>query len=180
VKAGVTFGDLSIDNFGIEGEDELADVLGSRTGFVVGGFVEVPLAATFSFAPEVLITQKGSKTEILDNSMAFELTQVQVPVLFKANFGPSRVRPFVAFGPAFGFNTSNKFKTDLLGEETEMDLGEDTKPVEVSVVVGGGVKFGQASVEARYDFGVNNLSSSEVGEIKTRTFSVLFGFGWGN
>jgi hypothetical protein len=181
VKVGVNFADLSLDAPGDAdlGElGELDDLLGNRTGFVAGGFVDVPFTPQVSFAPEVLFTQKGARTEILDNSVAFELTQLQIPLLFKANFVSGPVRPFVAVGPAFGFNTSTKLTTEIGGDKEEVDFDDETEGIEYSLVVGGGVKFGQASVELRYDLGLSNLSSSETGDIKSRTFSILFGFGW--
>jgi hypothetical protein len=181
VKVGVNFADLSLDGPDDVELGELGDMLGNRTGLVAGAFVDVPVTPQVSFSPEVLFTQKGAKTEILDNSVAFEVTQFQVPLLFKANFAGGRVRPFIAAGPAIGFNTSTKLTTEILGEEEELDMDESTESVEFSAVFGGGVRFGQASVEARYDLGLSNLSSEDAGgDIKSRTFSILFGFAWGN
>ena len=86
-----------------------------------------------------------------------------------------------AAGPAIGFNTSTKLTTEILGEEEELDMDDSTESVEFSAVFGGGVRFGQASVEARYDLGLTNLSSEDAaGSMKSRTFSVLFGYSWGN
>jgi Outer membrane protein beta-barrel domain len=175
VKVGVNFADLSIDGPDVE-DVEFDELLGNKTGFVAGAYIEVPVSPALSFAPEVLFTQKGAKAEFGDADFSLEATQLQVPILLKANFSSSSVRPFVAVGPAFGFNTSAKQKAG----DVEVDIDDEIEPVEFSVVFGGGVKFGQASIEARYDLGLNNLSSSEVGSIKSRTFSVLFGFGWSN
>ena len=182
LKAGVNFADISFSD--VEpNEEEFADALGNKTGFVVGGFVEVPLGPQFAFAPEVLYTQKGSKAEFPgDFTFTLDLQQVQIPVLFKANFGGGPVRPFVVAGPAFGFNTSVKATEEGPGEEDEDDLDDETKGMEYSLVFGGGVKFGKASVEVRYDFGLNDLNDSEdeveEGSSKTRTWTILFGYGW--
>lgn len=174
-KVGVNFATVSSD----DADDEFQK---NKTGFVAGGFVDVPVAPQFSFAPEVLFSQKGTKFENGEDSISVNVTQVQVPLLFKANFsgGGSSVRPFVAVGPAFGFTASAKTKSDLDGVETEVDSGDDVETVEFSLVFGGGVKFGNASIEARYDLGLNDMSADESEESKTRTFSILFGFGWGS
>jgi hypothetical protein len=174
-KVGVNFANVSLD----DADDEFQK---SKTGFVAGGFVDVPVAPQFSFAPEVLFSQKGTKFEDGEDSISLNVTQVQVPLLFKANFsgGGSSVRPFVAVGPAFGFTASAKTKSDFGGVETEVDSGDEVETVEFSLVFGGGVKFGNASIEARYDLGLNNMSTDESAESKTRKFSILFGFGWGS
>jgi hypothetical protein len=176
-KVGINFADISGDD---DAEDEgVAEKM--KLGFVAGGFIEVPVTPQFSFAPEVLVTQKGTKfeDELSDATFSVNLTQVQVPVLFKANFSEGSVRPFVLVGPAFGFTASAKTKFETGSIEEETDLDDTVEPVEFSLVFGGGVRFGQASLEARYDLGLNDMEKS-ADEGKTRTFSILFGFGWSN
>ena len=178
-KVGINFADISVTEDGEEDDD--AEFQKMKTGFVAGGFIEVPVTPQFSFSPEVLFSQKGTKFEDGEDSISINVTQVQVPLLFKANFsgGGSSVRPFVAVGPAFGFTASAQTKFDLDGVESEVDRGDDIETVEFSLVFGGGVKFGNASIEARYDLGLNDMTTDE-DESKTRTFSILFGFGWSN
>ena len=50
LKAGVTFASLSGDD--VEGLD-------SKTGFMIGGFADIPVSPTFSIQPEALYVQKG-------------------------------------------------------------------------------------------------------------------------
>lgn len=182
-KLGINFADVSTE--GDDGDDEIDFEFGNKFGWVAGGFVEVPVAPQFSFAPEVLFTQKGAKAEVQEGSDEFtaslNVTQVQIPVLFKANFSGSAVRPFVVVGPAFGFTAKANSKLELNGEDfDEEDIKDDVETVEFSLVFGGGVRFGNASVEARYDLGLNDMDKQELVEGKTRTFSILFGFGWSN
>jgi|SRR6187551_1448325 len=172
-KVGVNFASASVSD---EEEEEFST---NKTGFVAGGFIDVPVAQQFSFAPEVLFSQKGNRLEDGDNFISVNLTQVQVPVLFKANFSGGSVRPFVVAGPAFGFTASAKTKFDFDGDAGEEDVKDTVEPVEFSLVFGGGVKFGQASLEVRYDLGLNDLSKDDDDEVKTRTWSILFGFGFG-
>ena len=106
---------------------------------------------------------------------------MSVPLLFKATVSTGAVRPFVVVGPAFGFQASANAITELNGDELDDDdLSDDVETVEFSLVFGGGVRFGNAMVEARYDLGLNDLEKSEGVEAKTRTFSILFGYGWSN
>jgi hypothetical protein len=52
--------------------------------------------------------------------------------------------------------------------------------VDFSGIIGFGVQFGSAMLEARYDHGFNDIDDSdEESSAKTRTFSILFGIGFG-
>lgn len=177
-KVGVNWGTIS------EEEDEGSeDTIGWQPGFLVGGFVDLPISGAFSFSPEILYTRKGAKSEFTD--AGFEIKEklkldfVQIPLLFKAGSTGTETRPFVVFGPAFGFLTRARFQETFDGEEfDEEDVKDEFKSAEVSVIVGGGVQFGRGIVEVRYDHGINNLledEEDEGDELKTRTFSVLFG-----
>ena len=177
--SGVNFADVSID--GDDDDSELTEAFGNKTGFVAGGFIEVPVSQAFSFAPEVLFTQKGTKADIGGGEFSINVNQFQVPVLFKMKFSGGAVRPFVTVGPAFGFQTSVKEKLEISGlEDEESDISDEVESVEYSLIFGGGVTFGQASIEARYDLGLNDLNKDEASEGKTRTFTILFGYGWSN
>ncbi len=173
-KVGVNWGTVS---------DEEEDGVGWKPGFVVGGFVDIPLSGMFSFAPEVLYTQKGAKNDFTD--VGFEIKQklkidfVQIPLLFKVGPTDSPYRPFVSFGPAIGFVAKARFTESIDDvEETDVDIKDELKSTEFSLMVGAGVHFGRGLIEGRYDHGFTNLDEIEGGEIKTRTFSVLVGFGF--
>jgi hypothetical protein len=183
-KIGVNFADLTLKSQ--DTDDVVAENHTWRTGFAAGGYVDVAITDTFSFAPEVLFTQKGTKAEGTEEGIDFEakatLTQVQIPLLFKAKFAPgATVRPFVTVGPALGFKAKSRFKIEVpeFPEFNEdEDINEDIESVDFSIVVGGGVQFGPGSVEIRYDHGLRDVFKETEGEGKTRTFSILFGVGW--
>lgn len=168
-------------------EDEEDNDIGSKTGLVIGGFVNVPITPMFSFAPEVLYTQKGAKQEFTEGGFDFEqklkLDFIQIPLLFKASgFADSAtVRPFFTVGPAIGFLTKGRFEESVDGDEFDTDIKDELKSTDFSLVVGGGAHFGRGIFEIRYDHGFTNLEDEDEGgngELKTRTFSVLFGFGF--
>ena len=179
LKVGVNFADL---NFGQEESEGDGDEK-RKLGLAIGGFVDVPVAPLFSIQPEFLYTQKGTKFEGDDDFGSFKATlhvdMIQIPVLGKVKVDAGEVRPFVVFGPGFGFVTRGKQKAEFDGATEEEDFKDDIQSVEVSLIIGGGVQFGKGSVEARYDHGLRNLNKEEDEEtVKTRTFSILFGYGW--
>jgi len=177
-KIGVNFADLDESDDEADGDDNLD----KRTGLAVGGFVDVPIAPGFSFQPEFLYSQKGAKFEDFDGEdVTIKYDVIQIPLLAKFNFGANDapVQGFVVAGPGLAFRTKAEIDYDVTNELDE-DIEDETESFEFSGIVGAGVKFGMASVEIRYDHGFTNLNSVDDNfEIKSRTFSILFGVGWG-
>jgi hypothetical protein len=166
VKAGVNFAKISIDP---EEED-----FKNKTGFVGGAFVDFAVGDRLSVQPELLFSMKGAKFEEDDGTEGkLEVNMIQVPVLLKVGFGAAG--PFVVVGPGFGFRTSAKIKADGFEE----DIKDDVATVDVSGIIGVGVQFGPGSIEARYDHGFNDLDEDDESEARSRTFSILFGIGFG-
>jgi hypothetical protein len=177
VKVGANWGKLKFE------EDGDTDSTDMRTGLIVGAAVEVPIAPMFSFQPEFLYTQKGGKNGVLtDDDPDFEATveadMFQIPLLLKVGATEGPVRPFVVAGPAFGFVTSAKAKFEGAGISDEEDLKEtdQIETVEVSGIIGGGIRFGRGSVEYRYDHGFRDMDKDADSKVQTRTHSILFGF----
>jgi hypothetical protein len=173
IKIGVNFSKLT---FSEEGDEDLTT--DSRTGLAVGGFVDVPITELFSFQPEVLYSQKGGKQEIpgLGESKV-KIDMIQIPLLFKASFAGTAVRPFVVAGPAFGFVTSAKIEEP---DVEDLDIKDDVASVDVSGVIGAGLQFGRGIVEFRYDHGFTDLDDDEedISEAKGKTWTILFGYGF--
>jgi hypothetical protein len=177
VKVGANFSKITIEE---DGEDFSSDL---KPGVVVGVAVEVPIAPMFSFQPEFLYAQKGGKNgDFTDNDPDFEakvsVDMFQIPLLFKAGATEGPVRAFIVAGPAFGFVTRAREKFEGGGFSEDNDIKDDVEKVEVSGIVGGGIRFGPATIEYRYDHGFRDMSK-DADVAKTRTHSVLFGFGFG-
>jgi hypothetical protein len=179
LKVGINFADIASPD-----DDDEEEFKKKKVGVAVGGFVDVPVAPMFSIQPEFLFTQKGAKFEAEDPQFGnFKATisvdMIQVPVLGKVKFAGASVRPFVVFGPGFGFVTRGRQEVEEDGDVEEEDIKDDIESVDVSLIVGGGVQFGNASVELRWDHGLRNLvKDDEDDEAKTRTLTILFGYGW--
>jgi len=178
VKGGVNFASLSFS------EDEEGDEISSRTTFVIGGFVDVPVSSMISIQPEVLWTSAGAKIEgpeFGNETAEISFNQVQVPVLLKANIGGSSTRPFLVVGPVFGFK-AGEAKFELAGFDTDEisdQIERDSSSTDVAIAFGGGVNVGKLSIELRYNLGVKNLDTSDSNEsTKTRSLMILAGFGF--
>ena len=164
VKGGVGFASVSSEI------DELEELLpDSRTGIIFGAFVEVPFTNWFSLVVEGLYNQKGAKGEF--QTVKYDV--FEIPFLLNVPINTnSNIRPFVYGGVAPAFRLSSKVEFESGGEE---DLDDELKGSDVSVVFGGGVKFGLFGVEARYNLGVTDVNeeSFSEGSIKSRQFAIL-------
>lgn len=179
IKGGVNFATLSGDNLG--------DIK-SRTGFHIGGLVEVPLSEQFSIQPEILYTTQGARyqekgTELgvdYDFKTTAHLDYIQVPVMAKFYV----VEGFaVEAGPEVAFLASSKGKYKgtvggvTVSEEDDLD---DIAKVDFSVGLGVsyripvGVFFG-----ARYNLGVTNIndgSDSDNNKMRNNVFQLSAGY----
>ncbi|HWP85402.1 MAG TPA: porin family protein [Terriglobia bacterium] len=171
VKGGVNLADLGFD-------PEIPDFscCDMRAGGAFGAFVRVGTPVV-SFQPEILYSMKGGNGTADDSKIKFNV--VEIPLLLRADaMSENRVHPFVTIGPAVSFRTSAKLEAP---DGTEEDLKDETNAADVGMIFGGGLAIGPATIEARYDLGLRNLNAdpSEDVTVKSRTFSIFFGIGFG-
>jgi hypothetical protein len=151
----------------------------SRAVLAIGGFVALPVAPQLDIQPELFYTQKGLRfvgSEAFEGDNTVKLTYIEVPVLAVYRFAADRTRTgYVLAGPAFGFNTSAKVD----GDAGEVDVDDDVKGTEVSLVFGGGYAFGRLLAEARWTEGLTSLNEQNEfvleQEVRNRTFTFLVG-----
>ncbi len=161
VKGGVNFATFNGDNLG--------DIK-SRTGFHIGGLVEVPISERFSVQPEILYSAQGAEFKEsgreagVDYSYEFKnkLDYISVPVMAKFYVIDGLA---IEAGPQVSFLTSSKSEYEgQLGGITvsgDSDL-ESISKIDFSLGVGAsyripmGVFFG-----ARYNFGLTNVNDGD-------------------
>ena len=100
---------------------------------------------------------------------------LEIPFHIVATFPLSgNVSAFLFGGPNFSYALSAKTKVG----ELEIDLydDEDMSKFNLQAGVGGGLKFGNLSLKAGYDWGLFDLHSSETLSIKTNKFHVGLGY----
>ena len=147
-KIGMNVSTLSGDAF---------DDSSSRYGFAVGVFAEIPLGNAFQFQPEFLYSGQGIKPNtgpeynfgngedglpMRPFDERAELDYLQLPLLFKKNFGKFNIH----LGPQVGVAVWNS------------DNHEVYKNFDYSGIGGIGVQvFDFLSIEARYSVGFRNV-----------------------
>ena|SRR5690554_108658 len=179
VKGGVNFATLSGDHLG--------DIK-SRTGFHLGGLVEIPVTERFAVQPEILYSAQGAEYKEsgqesgVDYSYEYKnkLDYISVPVMAKFYVVDGLA---IEAGPQISFLTSSKGEYEgTMGGITvsgDSDL-EDISTIDFSLGAGAsyrlpmGVFFG-----ARYNFGLSNVydgDNADNNKIHNNVFQLSAGY----
>jgi len=177
LMAGVSIASLSGDD---------TEDLDSRTGFVAGGTLTLPLTALVSFQPELLYAQKGAKASESGFSATIKLDYIEVPLLLRVDVPTtgSTVRPHFYAGPAVAFKARCDLEASGSGIDASQscsdaaaeDDGEDVKSVDAGLVLGGGLGFDlgrqRLNVGARYNLGLLNIAPEGQATTRTRALTI--------
>ena len=159
-KAGLNIATLNGD---VEGAKSLV-------GFHVGGFAQVPLAAKFTFQPEVVYSAQGAKEDGGDGKN--NLGYINVPLMFKYAIAE---KFNVEAGPQIGFLVSAKAKQ----EGVSVDIKDELNSVDFSIGLGASYDFTQnLSADVRYNAGVSNLIKDSEGDYKATNGVFQIGLGY--
>lgn len=169
VRIGVTSNTIAVS--GLPGFEPQADM-----GLLGGGWI--------SFGRERVRVQ----TELNFATMRFSLASpvgtigvssraVDVPVLVVGRWrSASRTRPFAFGGPYFRFLSG---VTQSLNS-VETDISDQIKNTDAGAVVGGGVEIGAGKgavvLDARFTFGLRDVSEAAETTFKPRVFMASFGY----
>lgn len=174
-KAGVSFSKLDVEDADFD----------NLTAFVGGGHIRFDLGS-FSVQPEVLFVRKGAKESDEDGEFKIKIDYVEIPVLLRYDvMTAGGVAPFFYAGPAVAFeiacNLSQENGQSVEADCDEVDEFPERKSLDVGILGGAGVAFaagpGNLFVEGRYNFGLTNISDSELDdEAKNRSASVMVGY----
>lgn len=160
IKFGPTFATFSSDSLDFS----------TRTGIHGGIFFGGNRDGSVGVQTEINWIRKSAETDPLN--LGIRIDYVQIPVLLRLNAGSSSSSGFVAYGivgPAVEFKIADEIEGFTLDDGFE---GAD-----VSLVFGGGIEVARIIVEGRYAKGLRRINNtfSDVAEIKSQTFTILFG-----
>ena len=157
-KAGLNIATLNGDVEGVK----------SLVGFHVGGFAQVPLAAKFTFQPEVVYSAQGAKEDGGDGKN--NLGYINVPLMFKYAIAE---KFNVEAGPQIGFLISAKEKYN----GNSYDIKDQLNSVDFSIGLGASYDFTQnLSADVRYNAGVSNIAKESDSKIRNGVFQIGLGY----
>lgn len=140
--------------FGLRGGINSATVTGdvdfvekeNIIGLNIATSLEIPLAGRLAIQPEVQFTQKGYMTRGeffgIDGSQKTVVTNFDVPVLLKANFGSGTTQGYFIGGPSLEIATKGQVTTTIEGDSETNQINEDNLSEEtLGFQIGGGLQF---------------------------------------
>jgi hypothetical protein len=161
IKFGPTFPKFSTDTLEFDG----------RTGWEAGLFFGGKRSGVLGLQGEINWIRKNGQQGV--QGQDFRIDYLQLPALLRLNIGSSSASGFDIYG--------------IIGPSVEVKIGDEIEGVtiddgfenaDISLIMGGGIEVARIIVEGRYTNGfrrINNLFSAPT-EIKSRSFTLLFGF----
>ena len=155
------------NNFGIKGglnaytiysdDNSSAD---TKIGFHLGLISHIHLGNQFAIQPELIYSTQGAQYSNGSTTAKLNLNYVNVPLLFQYMFD-NGFR--LMAGPQVGFLVSAKTEID----NTKTDVKDNLKKIELAFGVGASYVHPPSGfgVDARYNFGLNNIN--EVGTVNS-------------
>ncbi len=191
---GVFFaGAVNAQSFGIKGGVNFSNIIKTgdesfntefKTGINAGIFAEIPIVSGFSFAPELMFSQKGYKTSgnsLLGGPNEYSVTTnfIELPILAKIN---ATDKFSIVLGPQVSFLTSTTEKFQQGSDSYQNTIREENERLKKSLFGGvAGIGIGltdKVSVHGRYalDFQKNNENgTSETPLYRNQVFQVSLG-----
>lgn len=183
VKGGVNFANVSLS---FTTANSVTINPGNRTGGIAGGFIGIDKNKA-GFLVEVLWSQKG--TNLSESGQGVSVSEdvridyFEIPVVARANFKSSDKMTLHVFGgPTFAFKASDKATATITSGTTTVTQNDDSihiKGQDVGITVGATLDIQRFLVDARYTWGLMNINEDQTTsdpEVKTKTFSLMFGF----
>ena len=156
IKAGANFANITD-----------ASNLSNKTGFQAGIFAGIKLSDKIGVQADMLYSQQGAEFK----GGEFDLTYINVPIVLKYYLFQGLN---LQAGPQFGFIVDDKISFDVFGDVRRKAKAED---FDLSAVVGAGYDFPfGVRLDARYNFGLTDVSKDNGADGKNSVFSLALGY----
>lgn len=156
IKAGANFANITD-----------ASNLSNKTGFQAGIFGGIKFTDKVGIQADMLYSQQGAEFD----GGEFDLTYINVPIVVKYYLFQGLN---LQAGPQFGFIVEDKITFDVFGDISRKAKAEE---FDMSAVVGAGYDFPfGVRLDARYNFGLTDVSKDSGAEGKNSVFSLALGY----
>ena len=172
--------------------------LGTKMGFLFGGFLCFQINEYFAVQPEIMYVRKGGKQDIdinttvlsipipISGSVTWKLDYIEIPLLAKIILPVSgKVTPNLLIGPAIAFNVSSKLAGELLGAEADVDVDPIIKSTDFGMIIGAGLDYeisekAMINLEGRFGLGFQNWFDLpiDIVSVKNGNISLMAGFAY--
>jgi outer membrane immunogenic protein len=153
-KAGLNIAQVRSE---FDGDSESSDM---SVGFLLGGYLNIPMSEITSFQPELIFSRVGGKDSAYDPDLGGDLSvtlkadYLSVPLL--ARFKAGENFNFLA-GPQVGLLVGAKAKIEIQGQSITVDAKDGYKTFDFGLTGGIGYSKNKFAIDARYYFGMLNI-----------------------
>ena len=145
-------------NFATINGNDISDGVSTRTGFVGGLFVAIPIGSgQWMIEPEALYSMQGAEYDNTDFTGTYKADYIKIPILIKWQANATGKGIFILAGPTIGFNIScNDSGTDNITDATYDGSCETEDFIKAKTTFSGDVGLGYSSgrfgIEGRYSW----------------------------
>ncbi|MDZ4711140.1 MAG: porin family protein [bacterium] len=142
----------------------------TRTGFLVGGVVDIGFTPTIGITTGMRYIMKGNKFPATTNTgvtgeATGKLSYLEFPVLLKVRFPLTEVKPYLIGGPTLGLKLASEIEFVGGGTTFTQDVSASTESIDFGLFFGGGIDFKIAPkvdlfIQAGYGLGLSNIEKT--------------------
>jgi outer membrane protein W len=150
-----------------------------KTGLTGGLFLNYALSERFSLQPELLFTQKGFGSTLIEDivDLTVSLDYFELPVLAKYKFSPEKkFRPAIFAGPSFAYCFGSELTISTWIFSGDIDFSSLTHTTDFGIIAGGGFDYavsgGVLILDARFSYGFTHVILSGDFEINGDTQTI--------
>lgn len=153
VKAGVQF-----TNFSGDGDWD------GKTGFYIGGLVDIPVAEDFHVQPELLYSMEGAEAEEFGGTADYGISYLRIPIMAKY---------YVMEGLNLQAGPMVAFKIGTAEDYAD----EASKSIDFGLGIGAGYELPMGVFfDVRYNLGLSNISDEDGTDVKNTGFQLGVGY----
>lgn len=161
-----------------------------RPGVTAGVFLMYSSLNHFGISGDVLYSQRGASFNQLagqnfTNKTRINYLEIPIALRYFLTTGGG-FRPNLFFGPSVAFKLNANSSSTVNNNTVTTDISSQVKPLELGIL--GGVQlnfpgfFGERQrflIDARYTYGLTNISTLPSSNINNSTITVTLGYGFG-
>jgi hypothetical protein len=142
---------------------------GSRVGFHIGAYLDLPLGKKAALKPQILYSSKGFQSSLTSESVSVNYIHIPIDVVFKGDVGAGSY--FLGGGGYFSNALSGKAGSQnlIFGSTAKSDLKESDYGIRVTT--GYETEFGLGIV-LFYEYGLANINPLSTYNLQNRTIGL--------
>ena len=136
----------------------------SRTGFLVGGFVDMGVSDMVHIRSGLRYTTKGFSNTVNGITFTDKLSYIEIPALLEVRFPVNMIKPYLTAGPTLGIRLSANEDATNGVQVQNSDVSNVYSSIDFGLYFGGGMEFHVASktdlfIGAGYSLGLSNIAN---------------------